>query len=174
MKPCHLSHDPMDDDLVPECPPEEPLEEEAGPVEDEDPVLGVASGVSVTASIACNAATILPQDQVQEMFQESFDQGGQFGCLGATANPEKKKPKHSKGKHKPFGKDVLFEFACAKDSNLGTVGAEHGVKVIRLCKEDIDLGNPQSLSNSLLKSMPCLDVPSIVPLNLDPGHSGSI
>ena len=87
----------MDDDLVPECPPEEPPEEE-GPVEDDDPVFGVTSGVSATASIACDAATVLPQDQIQEMFQESFDQGGQFGCLGATASPEKKKPKHSKGK----------------------------------------------------------------------------
>ena len=32
---------------------------------------------------------------------------------------------------------MLFEFACDKDSNLAVVG--YGVKVIRLCKEDIDL-----------------------------------
>ena len=55
-EPSIAPHDPMDDDLVPECPPEEPLEEEAGPVGDEDPVLGVTPGVSVTASIACDAA----------------------------------------------------------------------------------------------------------------------
>jgi hypothetical protein len=36
-------------------------------------------------------------------------------------------------------------FACAKDSNLGKVGPEHGVKVVRLCKEDIDLENPHSI-----------------------------
>ena len=86
--------------------------------------------MAVTASIACDAATALPQDHVQELFQESFSQGGQFGCLGATATPEKKSPKHSKGKHNRVGKDVLFEFACAKDSNLGKVGPEHGVKVV--------------------------------------------
>ena len=39
----------------------------------------------------------------------------------------------------------MFEFACAKDSNLGKVGPEHGVKVVRLCKEDIDLENPHSI-----------------------------
>ena len=70
-----------------------------------------------------------------------FWPGGQFGCLGATATPENKNPKHGKGKQNRVGKDVLFEFACAKDSNLGKVGPEHGVKVIRLCKEDIDLEN---------------------------------
>ena len=43
------------------------------------------------------------------------------------------------------GKNVLFEFACAKDSNLGKVGQEYGIKVIRLCKEDIDLEDPQSI-----------------------------
>ena len=80
-EPSIASHDTMDGDLVPECPPEEPLEEEAELVEDEDPVLGVTSGMSVTASIACDAATVLPQDQVQEMFQEFFDQGGTVWLL---------------------------------------------------------------------------------------------
>ena len=44
-----------------------------------------------------------------------------------------------------IGKDVLFEFACAKDSNLGKVGQEYGIKVIRLCKESIDLEDCQSI-----------------------------
>ena len=79
------------------------------------------------------------------MFQESFNQGGVISCFGAAANPDVKFPKHGKGKHKLIGKDVLFEFACAKDSNLGKVGQEYGIKVIRLCKEDIDLEDPQSI-----------------------------
>ena len=116
------------------------------------PIHGVTSGVAVTASIACDAATALPQDHVQELFQESFSQGGQFGCLGATATPEKKSPKHSKGKHNRVGKDVLFEFACAKDSNLGKVGPEHGVKVVGLCKEDIDLENTHSIEQLIAQA----------------------
>ena len=124
---------------VPECPL--PGESE----EDEEPLGEITSGISVTASIACDTATVLPQEDVQEMFQEVFNQGGVTSCLGATANPEEKFPKHGKGKHKLIGKDVLFEFACAKDSNLGKVGQEHGIKVIRLCKKDIDLEDPQSI-----------------------------
>ena len=85
------------------------------------------------------------EDPLAEIFPESSNQGGGISCLGATANPEKKFPKHGKGKHKLVGKDVLFEFACAKDSNLGKVGQEYGIKVIRLCKEDIDLEDPQSI-----------------------------
>ena len=85
------------------------------------------------------------EDPLAEIFTESSNQGGGISSLGATANPEKKFPKHGKGKHKLVGKDVLFEFACAKDSNLGKVGQEYGIKVIRLCKEDIDLEDPQSI-----------------------------
>ena len=82
---------------------------------------------------------------MQSMFQGSFDQGGQIRCLGATSTPEKRAPKHGKGKHNCVAKDVLFEFACAKDSNLGKVGQECGVRVIRLCKEDINLEDPYSI-----------------------------
>ena len=96
----------------------------------------MTSGISVTGSVAC--ASILSQDHVQEMFQEAFDQGGVTSCFGAAANPEVKKPNHGKGKRK----DILFEFACSKDSNLGKVGQECGVKVIRLCN---DLEDPQSI-----------------------------
>ena len=35
--------------------------------------------------------------------------------------------------------DVLYEFCCDKDWNLGTVGQDVGVRVIRFCKESIDL-----------------------------------
>ena len=130
---------PTTEEEVPECPL--PGESE----EDEEPLGEITSGISVTASVACDTATVLPQEDVQEMFQEVFNQGGVTSCFGAAANPEEKFPKHGKGKHKLVGKDVLFEFACAKDSNLGKVGQEYGIKVIRLCKEDIDLEDPQSI-----------------------------
>ena len=94
----------------------------------------------MTACIASDAAKLLPQQQVQEMFQDCF-------ATPAPAEPSNavKHSKLNKGKHKLAGHDVLFEFACDKESNLGTVGAEHGIKVIRLCKEDIDLECPESI-----------------------------
>ena len=104
-----------------------------------------AAGLGAVASIACDAAASLPQEEVQSMFQGSFDKRGQIGCLGAAAAPEKRAPKHGRGKHSRIGKDVLFEFACAKDSNLGKVGHENGLRVIRLCKEDINLEDPRSI-----------------------------
>jgi hypothetical protein len=73
-EPSIASHDPLDDDLVPECPPPDVFPEDV-PAEDEDPIHVVTSGVAVTGSIACDAATVLPQDRVQELFQESLNQG---------------------------------------------------------------------------------------------------
>ena len=70
-EPALASHDPLDDDDVPECPP--PDEEI---VDEDDPISGVTSGFDVTARIACDAASILPQEHVQEMFQDAFNQGG--------------------------------------------------------------------------------------------------
>ena len=155
------SHDPLDDDEVPECPPpsdhndlyEAESQINTSPhqalhefdTDDEANDKSPVSGLSAVAGIACDAATIMPQEHVQEIFQDVVNQGGQTGCLGATANPEKRPPKHGKGKHSCPGKDVLFEFACAKDSNLGKVGHENGLRVIRLCKEDINLEDPNSI-----------------------------
>jgi hypothetical protein len=73
-EPSTASHDPLDDDLVPECPPPDVFPEDV-PAEDEDPIHGVTSGVAVTASIARDAAALLPQDHVQELFQAFFHQG---------------------------------------------------------------------------------------------------
>ena len=39
----------------------------------------------------------------------------------------------------------MFCSACAKDSNLGKVGQECGVRVIRLCKEDVNLEDPYGI-----------------------------
>ena len=123
-------NDPLDLDEVPECPP--------------------AVGLDVIAGIACDVARVLPQDDVQAMFQDVLDQGGKFGSVSAASSlvtgSDQKHVKLGKGKHKSLGKDILFEFACAKDSNLGKVGEENGVRVIRLCKEDIDLEDPESIS----------------------------
>ena len=76
--------------------------------EDKHPVHWVTSAVAVTAGIACDAATELPQDQVQGLFQGFFDQGGLFGCHGPTATPEKKKQKHGKGKCNRVVKEVCL------------------------------------------------------------------
>ena len=67
------SHDPLDD--VPECPPA------AVEIKDkDDPISAVTSGFDVTASIACDAASVLPQEHVQEMFQDVFNQGVSPAC----------------------------------------------------------------------------------------------
>ena len=104
--------------------------------------------MSVIASVACDAVTLLPQDQVQGMFQDVLNQGGQASISGAVASPSidaQPKKRHNMDKHKLSGSNVLFEFACDKNSSLGTVGREHGIKVYRLCKEDIDLEDPESI-----------------------------
>ena len=81
--------------------------------------------------------------------------------LGATATSfeveaQAKKPKPNKNKQKLPGSNVLFEFACDKKSNLGTVGSEHGIKVFHLCKEDIDLEDPESIEQLIhqVKALP--------------------
>ena len=119
------SHDPLDDDDVPECPP--PADE----IDDEnDPISGVTSGFDVTASIACDAASILPQEQVLEMFQDVFNQGGVSpACLVPLQLPPNLKrklrsPNPIRINISSLVRNVLFEFACDKNSNLGTVGSE--------------------------------------------------
>ena len=164
IEPMHIRDEASDggfaEESVPECPPsdlDEPYEAES-PIktpphaafheldtDDEADDKSPVTGLGAVASIAFDAAASLPQEDVQSMFQGSFDQGGQTGCLGAAAAPEKKPPKHGKGKHNCPGKDVLFECACAKDSNLGKVGHENGLGVIRLCTEDINLEDPHSI-----------------------------
>ena len=52
------SHDPLDDDDVPECPPAAVEIED-----DDDPISGVTSGFDVTASIACDAASVASFDR---------------------------------------------------------------------------------------------------------------
>jgi hypothetical protein len=63
----------------------------------------------------------------------------------------------------------LFEFACAKDSNLGKVGHEHGLRVIRPCKEDINLEDPHSIEQ-LIAQVGALEGCSIH----GPGANGNI
>ena len=102
----------------PECPP---AAVEIG--DEDDPISGVTSGFDVTASIVCDAASVLPREHVQEMFQDVFNQGGQSSVLGAAAtssetDAQAKKPKPNKNKHKLPGSNLLFEFACDKNSSL--------------------------------------------------------
>ena len=66
----------MNDDDVPECLPA------AVEIDDEnDPTSGVTERFDVTASIACDAASVLSQEQVQEMFQDALSQGVRSTCL---------------------------------------------------------------------------------------------
>ena len=136
-EPSIASHDPLDDDLVPACPPPDVFPED-------DPVYGVTSGMAVTVLRAMQLQCCL-KIMFKSCFRNLLIRGGQIGCLGATSTPEKKNPKHGKGKHNRVGKDVLFEFACAKDSNLGKVEQGSGVRVIQLCKEDTNLEDPHSI-----------------------------
>lgn len=79
-----------------------------------------------------------------------MNQGGLFGRVSAASSSveglSRKTVKNKKGKYKLLGKDILFKFTCTKDSNLGKIGGELGIKVIRLCKEDIDLEHPESIA----------------------------
>ena len=141
-EPSIVSHDPLDDDVVPECPSED------AEIDEEDSISGVTSGMSVIASVACDAVTLLSHDQVQGMFQDVLNQGGQASIPGTAASPSidaQPKKWRNMDKHKLSGSNVLFEFACDKDLNLGTVGREHGIRVYRLCKEDIDLEDPENI-----------------------------
>ena len=52
-----------------------------------------AAGLGAVASIACDAAASWPQEEVQSMFQGSFDRGDR---LAASAS-QKKPPKHGRG-----------------------------------------------------------------------------
>ena len=135
--------------------------------DENDPISAVTERFDVTASIACDAASVLSQEQVQEMFQDALSQGGQIRMFAAAAtssetDAQAKKPKPNKNKHKLPGSNVLFEFACDKISNLGTVGSEHGVKVYRLWKEDIDLEGPESIEQLFhqVKALPGSHGPS--------------
>ena len=135
----------MNDDDVPECLPA------AVEIDDEnDPTSGVTERFDVTASIACDAASVLSREQVQEMFQDALSQGVRSACLMPLQLHLKlmrklRSPNPIRINISSPGSNVLFEFACDKISNLGAVGSEHGVKVYRLCKEDIDLEDPESI-----------------------------
>ena len=70
-----------------------------------DPTSGVTERFDVTASIACDAASVLSREQVQEMFQDALSQGGQIRVPDAAAtssetDAQAKKPKPNKNKHK--------------------------------------------------------------------------
>ena len=101
--------------------------------------------MSVVAAVASDACSFLFQEDGQELIDQSLSQGGMIGSHGATAQPQDGTTKGARqlnGRHSLKGSNLLFEFSCDKDSNLGTVGAELGVHVIRSCKEHINLENP--------------------------------
>ena len=135
--PSTPSHDSLDGDLVPECPP---------PSDDED-VLGdgphdVEQGVSATVSIASDFKDVLLDEEIQDVFGVVLSQAERVGCPGATAKPFEA----TKRRHVSSGGHVLFEFCCDEDSNLGKVGDEHGVQVVRLRREAIDLSDDRAIN----------------------------
>jgi hypothetical protein len=123
--------------------------------------------MAVTASIACDAATVLPQDHVQELFQEFFDQG--------VRSVAEKKSKTLAN----VNIIVLARTFCScllVPNNLILVKLdkkECGVRVIRLCKEDINLEDLHGISLSLRLAL-WKDAPSTVPSNASHGANGNI
>ena len=104
------------------------------------------TGLGAVANIAFDAVASLPQEDVKSMFQGSFDQGGQTGCLGAAAAPEKKPPKHGKGKHSRTPVRMFCSSLLApRIPTLAKLDMRSGLRVIRLCKEDINLEDPHSI-----------------------------
>ena len=62
------------------------------------------------------------REYVQDILNESLNQGGVTGSLGASAHPQNdttKGARQLKSRHSLKGSDIPFEFACDKDSNLG-------------------------------------------------------
>ena len=95
-------------------------------------------------------------------------------ATSSETDAQAKKPKPNKNRHKLPGSNVLFEFACDKNSELGTVGSEHGVKVYRLCKEDFDLEDPESIEQLIqqVKALPGCSI--LARLNASHGPSGNV
>ncbi len=146
-EPSIRPHDPLDDDVVPECPP---------PSDDEGPLSDgpheVEQGVGAIVSIASDFKNSLPNEDIQNVFGVVLSQAGRTGCLGASAKPFEA----TKGHHTSSGGRVLFEFCCDEESNLGKVGEEHGIQVVRLCKESIDLSDDLAIDQlcEQIKAMP--------------------
>ena len=64
------------------------------------------------------------REYVQDILNESLNQGGVTGSLGASAHPQNdttKGARQLKSRHSLKGPDIPFEFACDKDSNLGNL-----------------------------------------------------
>ena len=101
----------------------------------------VEQGVGAVVSIASDFKNALPDDEIQDVFGVVLSQSERSSCLGATAMSSEA----TKGRHASSGGRVLFEFCCDEESNLGKVGEEVGVQVIRLCKESIDLSDDQAI-----------------------------
>ena len=74
----------------------------------------------MTAGIACDAASMLSQEHVQQMFQDACNQGGLLDAAATSSETDvqAKKPKPNKNKHKLPGSNVLFAFACDRTSRI--------------------------------------------------------
>eukprot|EP00435_Cladocopium_sp_Y103_P009465 s2216_g2.t1 len=100
-EPSTASHDPLDNDVVPECPLDSP-DDDVAVFADDDTTRGVTSRIAMTAGIASDAPSLL-----SKMFQ---------GCFAAAAttvaNHEEKGSKHNQGKHKLGGYELEEQPSC--------------------------------------------------------------
>ena len=119
-----------------ECPPPSDSEEFF-----EDDPHGVDQGVGAIVSVETDFKDAIPDDGIQEIMNSVFSPSKQISCLGAAA----KVHENTKGRHLLSGSNVLFEFCCDNDSNLGKVGEEEGVRVVRLSREMIYLSDDQAI-----------------------------
>ncbi len=143
---------PAEEEDVPECPPPSDSEE----IFEDDPH-GVDQGVGAIVSVETDFKDAIPDDSIQEIMNSVFSPSKQISCLGAAA----KVHENTKGRHLLSGSNVLFEFCCDNDSNLGKVGEEEGVRVVRLSREMIYLSDDQAIQQLCFrKSMPFQDAVS--------------
>ena len=134
-----------EEEEVPECPP--PSDDEDDPGGDED---RVQAGINAVLAMSHDAiAKKAPETIVQETYASAVAASKEC-CLGAAAKPERL---YSQIHNSPGGK-ILFEFACASDSALGRVREELGIKVVRLCREHIDLASKVNIDQLVVKAIP--------------------
>ena len=104
-EPSIRPHDPLDDDLVQECPP---------PSDDEGPLSDgpheVEEGVGAVVSIASDFKNALLDDEIQNVFGVVLSQAARLGCPGATAMPSEV----TKGRHASSGGVCCLNFVVMR------------------------------------------------------------
>ena len=108
---------------APETPAPDVVEEFAGVLPEELPF---------SAGIPPDRAAIVKVLELDDMFFETCKMRNPFRRV-----------------HKLKGENVLFEFACSKDSVIGQFAETINVNCIRLSRDVLDLTNPEHLAQAL-------------------------